>query len=74
MAFQQSPLSHHELPQFHPYSETLPPLNALRLSRNNAHYIEPYEPDNDVLERSLSSHSSSFVWPTGTIVITPLKS
>jgi hypothetical protein len=56
----------------HPESPFLPPKNVLHLTRNNAHYIEPYQPESEVLERSLST-KSSFVWPTGTIVFQPLK-
>ena len=57
-----------------PESPFLPPKNVLHLTRNNAHYIEPYHPETEVLERSLSYHSeTSFVWPTGTIVFQPLK-
>jgi hypothetical protein len=56
----------------HPESSFLPPKNVLHLTRNNAHYIEPYQPEDEVLERSLSTESS-FVWPTGTIVFQPLK-
>jgi hypothetical protein len=51
---------------FRPESSVLPPINALRLTRNNAHYITPYDPE-EILERSLSS---SFVWPTGTVTFT----
>ena len=54
-------------------SSVLPPINALRLTRNNAHYVsyEPYE--NQILERSISS-SPTFVWPTGTVTFHPLRS
>lgn len=53
-----------------PESPILPPNNVLRLTRNNAHYIENKE-DLDILERSLSSF---FVWPKGIIVSQPLRS
>lgn len=54
-----------------PESPFLPPKNVLRLTRNNAHYIEPYQ--EEVLERSLSfSSDTPFSWPTGTIVFQPL--
>lgn len=54
-----------------PESPFLPPNNVLRLTRNNAVYIEPYE--EQVLERSLSP-LDVFVWPTGTTIFHPLQS
>ena len=53
----------------HYLSNQLPPLNSLRLMRMNGQYIDPYQQEEDVVERSLSPQS--FVWPTGTITFHP---
>lgn len=45
-------------------SETLPPKDALQLTRSFGQYVDT-EPE--VLERSLP-----FVWPTGTIIYRPI--
>ena len=62
-------LPHSQTSLYDPTSTTLPPMTLLRLTRMNAHCIEStpilYEP---MLDRSLTDE---FVWPTGTIVITP---
>ena len=49
-------------------SETLPPKDALQLTRSFGQYVDT-EPE--VLERSLP-RSLPFVWPTGTIIYRPI--